>query len=456
LNRVPINTLLQLISRGLELVSGLVVNAWLARHWGSAAFGNVGFCTSLAACLFDLGLGTLLIRSIAREPARARPYVAAALKALPWLALGGGAVVLAVGRAHLGPEAVPVLGWVVLQLVFTAVSQVLRAAFYAFERMEYESATIVVERGSWIAAGLWLALGSPDPLSLFAAMAASRGLGVALGAWLFVRKVAPAAADPRPVPLGPLLREAWPFGLNLGLTALAASADVVLLCFVVPESEVGLYRAAGLMIMPLTLAAIAVNNALYPRMCARPEGLALAGARAARLALAGALPLAAFVVAYAAPLVQLLFGARYHAAAPLLALLAACIPLRFLHNTLGTTLSAGDRQPARMRCAAVAAAVSLGLNFLLLPWLGTTGACLAAVASDLAMVLALASTLGVPAGLARLGAAAAPLAALLAGVGLATGLPWWAAAALIALTYPPLLWALGAYHPRELRDLVAA
>jgi O-antigen/teichoic acid export membrane protein len=457
LSRVPFNTLLQLFSRGLELVSGLLVNAWLARHWGSTAFGQVGFYTSLAtvaACLFDLGLGTLLIRSIAREPARVRPYVASALRALPALALLGTAVVVAVGQANMGAAATPVLLLVALQLVLTAAMQVLRAAFYAYERMEYESGTIALERTIWIAAGLWLALAAPDPVALFAAMAGAKAAGVALGAWLFQRHVRPERPDERPVALRALLAEAWPFGFNLGLTTLAASADVVLLSFVAPEAEVGLYRAAGLVIMPLTLGAIAVNNALFPRMCAHREGLEAAGHQAARLALVAALPLAAFVACYAPALTQLVFGAKYAAAAPLLAILAAVVPLRFLHNTLGTTLSAGDRQPARMRCAAVAAAVSVALNLVFLPVLGATGACLTAIASDMAMVWALHRTLAARAGLAGLLLAGGGLSAALVAPLAYFAVPWWAAAALVAIAYPPLLWLTRAYHPRELLALV--
>jgi hypothetical protein len=96
----------------------------------------------------------------------------------------------------------------------------------------------------------------------------------------------------------------------------------------------------------------------------------------------------------------------------------------------------------------------VALNLLLLPALGAVGACCAAIASDLAMVLALQRVLGGRSGLVRMALAAGPLALALAGALAALAVPWWGAAALILALYPPLLWLAGAYHPRELRALV--
>lgn len=462
-NRFTLNTLLQFGTRGLELVSGLFVNAWIARHWGHEAFGELAFVLGLAtACafLFDFGLGSLLIRSIARAPREARAHLRAGLRALIRLGCFGGLVLLALGA--LTAPGVPLLVLLLagVQLALSAANQVLRATFYAFERMELEAVAVTAERLCWTGAGLWLALGRPDLSQLFGWIVLSKllSVGVSVGMyWRFIRPHTEAGARASGSTLA-LLREALPFGLNQGFYTLAGTLDILLLSWWASSAATGQYRAAGMIVMALTLGALAINNALFPRMSAGSAETRARIARASgRLAIWLAVPLAAFCALYAPQLVDLIFGPAYREAALVLQLLCLSLPLRFLNHALGTTLTACDRQAARMRAMGAATAVNLLANALLIWRYEAVGACLAVLASELALLVLLASACRSAAGSACLDLPAALKAALLSAGLLALlfglGASWPLAGLALGLSYSLILMLPGGLSAFE-RQLI--
>lgn len=411
MNRISINALFLLLTHGLELTAAVYVNARLAREWGSAAFGDVGFYLGLTAILgflFDLGMGRLLIRRLAREKDQVRSLLKhAAILAGP-LSLGGSIAFVITGLILAPGSRLDLLLLCCLVMLFTAAGGLFRAVFHSRERMGMETVCTFTERAAWIGAGLWLAMGEASTPALIAWLAISKGLNVAIGAFLYWRYVHPTAGPAEAFDSKKALalaKEALPFGLNTAFTAIYISADVVLLAWLAGPDQAGHYRAASSLVGPLAFLAIAFNDALFPRMSAAAKTATQDAAgyvkMSLRLALLTSLPLCLFFALFAPGVVEFLYGPKYGPTVLLLQVLSLVIPLRFINNSLATGLTACDRQGWRMACAGWAAALNLALNLAILPFLGALGACLTTLATDLVMDFALAHGLRKPIG--RLG-----------------------------------------------------
>lgn len=398
-NRITINTAFQIATRVLELVSGLVVNAWLARQWGSQAFGQIGHVSSLAGLcgfLFDLGLSNLLVRSVARDKEKARHYLLNGLVAILPLSLIGTLVIVGVGIWTTSPSYLPVLLLVSLQMVLTAVAGLFRGTFYAYERMEFESVPVILDRLAWIGGGLWLSFQPATLVGLFAWVVFCKALNALVSAYLFFRHIWPLT-EPTRLSLGTqwsLVRQSVPFGLNLAFSTLYVSLDILLVAHWAGDDQAGFYRAASMLLVPLTLIAAALNNSLFPRLSATakhdPRAAGEFSMATIQLVMALAMPVGLFVALFAEPIVLLLFGPEYRPAALLLQLLSLVVPLRYLNNSLAASLTAHNQQGRRTACAGIAAGFNLVANLLVVPRYQAFGACLTTLATDLLIVVLLA------------------------------------------------------------------
>ncbi len=94
------------------------------------------------------------------------------------------------------------------------------------------------------------------------------------------------------------------------------------------------------------------------------------------------MPVALFLVFGSDDLVTAVLGDRYESAGTPLAIIGGCIVLGFLNYLLWYALLAGYRERRRLLILAVSLGINVGLNVLLIPPYGPTGAAVALVVSD--------------------------------------------------------------------------
>lgn len=448
-SRIALNTVFQLVARGVEILSGIWVNVWIARGWGSQLFGQIGFFSSLigiCSFLFSFGSEVLLVRLISRDKEKARHYLMHALCLIGPTSLLGAGIAIVLGVSLTSPAYLAVIALACLQCFFSTVALLLQACFYAYERMEWDTLLSLTDRLCWVGLGLWLAFHPPSLLGMFAALALCKGLKLLLGIGIFLRFLLPQTL-PAKLDGGEIRRlflQSWPFGLELLFSTVYASVDVLLLARWVGEGEAGYYRAAAMLISPLVILAVSFNNAFYPRLSVlavtHPEELPRYGKLSGHLLVLVSVPLTVFFLSFAESIVRFVFGPRFIPAVPLLQLLSLVLPLRFLNNSLTTVLWASDRQTAQMTCEGIAAGFSLLANVCLISRFGAVGACWAVLGTDLLR-------LGILWGCLRRSLGAIEGRSFWSPV-LATGillvcrglcLPWGAAGLALLLFYPPLL-----------------
>ncbi len=450
-------------SQVVRVVSGLAINVMLMRWLGVEGFGIYGYVATLVGVLAfgsHLGINKLLKREIARDHARAPALISTALLAVTISSALTGLVV--VGWASLLDGRGPVVLAAALAaaaLALRSQATVVVAAFHAIRRMALGVGPHLVGRVVLVASTATLLWIRPDVVSVFLAQIADGLVTLLLVGVVFHRQVGRLVscrlADARS-----LARESVPFSLNSLFGSIYLSVDVILLQQIRGEAEVGIYRAAAVLIGMLPLLAETLNAGIFPRM-ARHLGDPTAAGRelrfAARVLLVVGVPIAVGGMLLAEPLMVLLGGGAYASSAAPFVLMAPLLPLRYLNNGFGMTLSSLNRQPQRTRGVLYAALFNLGTNLVAIPLWGAMGAAATTLLTELLLtawlglqVRPVVDRLGVGGVLVRLLPAAVAMAAVL---WLLPPVHVLVAVAIGVVVYAPLSLATGAWRPDDLRRL---
>lgn len=387
------NTALQLVARLMELGSMLVLTIAVGRLWGSGELGRFAAVTTLATTTFvlaDWGLGLLLIREVSHRGSKEVIGVALPLV----IVLSAVATVVMVGLARV--LAYPPELWrsVLLAGVWMGLAGpmlVLRSACYALERMEFDAIAVVVERSIVVILGLAVVLGHGTVEMLIGALVAGRVANLMVG-WAVYRRYIGGINIGTNWRAGlSLLWHAMPFGLNMLATAIYVQSGILVIAYARSMEEVGLYRAAASLIVPVGTLGVALSYAQMPRLVqafSRNDGHLLAALHRAsiRYALITGVPMGLLLLMLPQALVRALYGDGFSLAARAAQILAPVIPIRFLTGTLATLLTAMNRQGLRTWSVGVGAVANVAMNLIAVPRYGVIGACVTTLATDLCIL----------------------------------------------------------------------
>ncbi len=378
--RIAKNSAAQLLSLIVAGGSKAIAAVMVARSLGPDGMGVFSLSWTLAGTLSFLavfGLDYLLIRELARKGSRADLEEAFTLACLL-----GGVVAFALfaftitidPHGHITKALAGAAGYIAI----SAPVLILRAAFHARERMEYESyATGVEGVFAILGVGVALSMGAGVPGAI-AGLTLGRiaALGVSLA---FYRKLwGPLRPRWAPEKWRPLLKTSIPMAISYAFTAVYMRFDVVLLAALRPPEEVGLYGAVSVIILTVPILASSFSGSLYPVLSRvgradDPEVERLFDA-SVRLLLVVSIPMMVGLMILAGPIMGLTYGSDFLAGERALLLLALVLPMRFVNNLIGHVLTAVDRQSKRTAAVVIAAVSNLGLNLVAIPIWGILGA----------------------------------------------------------------------------------
>jgi O-antigen/teichoic acid export membrane protein len=169
------------------------------------------------------------------------------------------------------------------------------------------------------------------------------------------------------------------------------SVDMLMLGVLSNPEQVGLYSAAYRIINQVFIAYYLLTGVLYPQF-ARQEasqrrGMLRPSVFLLLIGIGSALALPA--VYFRRPLLGIVFGQPFVAAAPLLLLLACCLPLDFLTSYLSNAYLAWNMERHVLKCALLAAGTDVALNLYGIPRYGAMAAAVNTVISYLVYLAAL-------------------------------------------------------------------
>lgn len=381
-------TTLLLLGRAAGYALALGNSVILARILGVDRLGAYAYAMGLAALfglLPNLGISTVVTRAIARDPDAGAGVVRAALRAQALLA-GGVLIAIPAFAALLPGQPVP-LGYVALaaaQLAIGTLSWPYLAVLGGQAR--YDS----VARAE-------LASGAAG--TGFLLVAAVLRAGVAGFLWAHVGAAAVAVLVARWVArpfvpgngtrmrLGALFREATPFGAAAAVQSLYTRLDILLLGQLATTVALGLYNVAY---KPTNLAVYfgaTVAGTLFPLMAQAAGGEPPVGFHRAVRGLGAAAPAMALAFSgLAGPLLRVLYGAEFTAAAPILILLAWAAAANWLYAPLGVALQARGQERWWLASLAGALVVNAAGNLWAIPRWGAFGAAAATLASEVVLL----------------------------------------------------------------------
>jgi O-antigen/teichoic acid export membrane protein len=262
-----------------------------------------------------------------------------------------------------------------------------------------------------------------------------------------------------------LVRTALPLGAWLLLGAIYWRLDAILLSLFVSDADVALYGLAYKVLEFVIVLPGYVLITLLPefaRLASRRDELDRLVQRAFTVMQVAAVPVLVLVVIFANEVIRVIAGGDFEDAAPIVQVLMGGVAITYLSSVFAQALIGLDRQRDLLLLGALLVLpLNIGVNLVLIPWLGTYGAAVAFVITEVVSLATIAKIYGRVGSLprfhepVRVAVAAACMAAagllkLAPGAdGVAPIVMLGAGGALGAALYLGSLYALGAM-PREI------
>jgi O-antigen/teichoic acid export membrane protein len=367
------------------------------RTLGEIEFGKFSFALALGTIfetLMDFGLHQATIRAVARDHSRASELLEHTLAIkLIWSAVA--LIALVTTATWLRPEPDVRLACYLIgtALVFRSYLLTIRGVLQGLERFGWDCLVVLGDRVLLLGFG-WAALATGSGLRCLAmAFVLGRGVALGLSAWMVRAQLGHLGIRFDWAIWRQLQTTALPLGFFLVVANIYAYVDSVLLGVMRTDLETGQYAAAYRVYEGLSYAPAAISAVLTPRLSGLFLSDRAAHRRVVSLGLAGALALAALVAAvaytFAPQLMTALFGPTFAPAAAPFRIL--CYGFGFVATMwvlYAVALSVG-RERLLLRTALIGLAVNVGLNVLLIPSMGASGAAWATVAGEMVSVVVL-------------------------------------------------------------------
>jgi O-antigen/teichoic acid export membrane protein len=387
--RAAADIAVQLVGMTANLALGVGVAVVMARHLGDRAYGQ--WSTIFAVLWFltfftDLGLRDIVIREVAAAPRREAQWLAAALSLLLALAVPttivAAAILAVVARGH----DMLLAGLVLSGLVLASPVGSLSVVFQLHTRNDISTAITTLKSVLWAAAVVALAVAGKGLVAFALCFLATSLIADAVTTTFALRRVRIRLGAGREL-WRPLLRTAIPVAIAAFLSLAYGRIDQVLVFLLAGSRDAGLYGAVYRILDTIQFIPAAVMTTLTPLLAgalardrARLRAILEQAATYLCVASFGAL---AVTLAAARPIVKLLFGHEFAAAAPALPVLMGVFVVVCFGYLIGSMIVLTGLQRRNVVLALAALVLNLGLNFALIPPYGFQAAAWVTLATEI-------------------------------------------------------------------------
>jgi O-antigen/teichoic acid export membrane protein len=401
--RIVKNILAGGVAVGVGGLLQLAAVVLIARSVSVSDFGIYSFILALAVffqLLADSGLSNILMRELAKQPEKMAEILGAALSLIWVLSIAVELIILAI---------VPFLNFnFEVKLLTLAMGA---ATLSLFHCAGYGSALRSQEDNELHAAGFLvhkvffcglIFLGLKMGLALVGIVLAHLIPNILLCfyyRWMVVRRYArPKIRIDFPM-WKYLLTNSIPVGGATMVRLLAQQVDVMILSWLSDLRTVGLFSGPYRISMTLRFIPQTLAIPLYPmysRLAVDPEArqrLQTAYARSVKFFVVAGFPVATVFFVFSGRLITLLLGEKYLVALPAMQLLGVAFLPFFVSSPFPFLLTALDKQRFLMASSLFSLALRVGLNFLLIPFYGYMGPCIAFFASETIILIVWANKL---------------------------------------------------------------
>lgn len=464
MNTIPYNFGIAALSRLLIGGISLIIVGILTRNLGPDGYGHYSLIFAyvyIFTALADFGLYTILVREISKSGADEKRILSNVFSlrltvSLVLITLG---ILLALFLPY--PKEVKVgITAASLFAVLTSLYQILAGVFQKYLKLYYVSIADVVARLAQLALIL-LVLSRRPTLMAFVWIVVISELVHFLLILVFTQKLVKLKMAYEPKYWSAIVRSSLPIAISLVFTLLYFKMDTVLLSLLKPARDVGIYSVAYKILEVVIFLPAVYTGLLMPALSrqafeSRSEFVKTFRKGFNTLAIF-AMPAIAYLFLRAEDIIRIMGGEQFEASVTVLKILSAAIMLIFFGNLGGNALAALDLQKKGVGIYFAGAVLNVGANLVFIPAYSYLAAAWTTVLTELLITVGIfwlikKETQTVPeAGVA----AKAALAAIITGLVLH---PWhlnFGLATLAALIYFPILFILGGFNRRDLRELVS-
>ena len=377
-----------------RLVS-LVVVIYLARYLGTAGFGKYSFVFAYLAffnIITDLGLQTILVREMAREPTRAPKLIGNAY-IIRWIltALAVASSIIVITLMSYPADTTTYIYIASLTVLFISFSDFYRTIFEANLRMEYNIVAKLAFKGVSATLILFIIFMKGTLLHIMIALVFSEMVKTTLN-YLFSRKFVKPQFE---IDFGLwkyMIKEALPIAIYSVVWVIHFRTDVVMLSMMQGDAPVGIYSAAYKLCDPLSLIPGALTVSLFPLMSQffknSRRNLIKTYELSIKYVLIMILPIAISITFLADRIIFLIYGAEFKYSADVLRILVWAFVLTSINSVLLNLLISINQQKLNTISITLCAITNVILNFFLIPILSYNGAALATVVTKAVLLLA--------------------------------------------------------------------
>lgn len=384
------------VAQFLAQVLALVISVTLARTLGVSAYGVFVFGFAFPnwfLILVGLGLDSVITIDVAADRSRAPHYLTAVgLLRVPLLAGTLIALWISVRFALADPTAQLVTFLLGTSTIVSQFAQMFPSIFRAFERLEYVALISVLAQIITTITVLALLFSGAGLVPVSVAYLVISILTTAVSMVLCYRRFAWFAPRANKALMGKILRETAPFGLADVMGTFLGYGAPVLLTLLASSIATGIFNAAfsitNALRAPLALYSVAALPAMARFHGGEKEKLGITVQKSQKLFFILALPLALGGWFYRESIITLFYGSAFFGSGDSFGILVFTVATSAAALGASAALAAIGRQTINLMIGIVGASLNLGLDVLLIPTMGPTGAAWAFLVASVVMATA--------------------------------------------------------------------
>ncbi len=381
------NTVWLMIDKALRAVLGLLVGAWVARYLGPGDFGILAYVVAYITffqAFTNLGLDTIVVRDIARDPKTA-PSILGTTLALRFFS-SILVVFVSIGIIGISYGWNSQVFWITALVSSSIVFQIGDTVDLWFQSQSQNIRTITIKVLAYLTSNGLKVVGVlfNAPLEYFAALIALEsllsGLGMfvaykrfpALGVWTATYKMAKL-----------LLHQSWPFLISGISIMVYMRFDQLLIKYFMSSSALGLYAAAMPIASLWSALPLAICASVAPylaRIRIEDPVKYIHGLRLIfKYFFIMSLSLSVLVAFFSGAIIQILYGDAYADSATVLRIYVFTNVPIFLGVAQGLWIANEGRSAVVLKNTILGGICAIAFNLILIPEYGLTGAAISAV-----------------------------------------------------------------------------
>ncbi len=387
------NTVYVLLSQNVVRAINFFQVVLLTRYLGTTGYGEYSTAQAFPGMfmvLTDLGINSILVRRVARNPEEKASFLSQVLFIKSVLLVVFLAVVSATVRLSRYDEALkPLLMLSAVGYGASMFSEVVTAASRASENFKFES-VLNIARGVLVLVFVLAALLSNLGLPAVVAGFALANLLVSAGSMLYIRRL--VVGEMRILPVAKvvaIVKESFPFAMHNIIGPFYGTLDVILLSALSTMEAVGVYSAGARIIVFLQVLPLAVNRAAFPRLArlfvASREGFFRQSNQTTRFLLALGAAVSVGLALVADRVVNLLFSSQFEDTATTLRIQALALVFYYLRQNFSTALYTSNRERLAITLFGIGACANAGFDWILIPRYHAVGAACGSLLAEITL-----------------------------------------------------------------------